>query len=88
MDKLIPLSKIPSTARASERRARAKYESRADALAAARYGLVEAPGTYSGAEPRTFGWLCSQDAAEATAAAAVVRMPGNTQHRLYAVRTL
>ncbi len=88
MSKLLPLSVIPvrGGARDSERAARAKHGSRDASLASATWELVEAPGTYSTPRPRSFGWCCSREAAEAASEASLVRMPGGTQHRTMATR--
>lgn len=82
-NKLIPLAQIPTTAaRDAERRARAKYESRAAALQAAQYEMVVAPGCHSQPhfDPPRIGWVCALSAAEAMAAQ-LTHMPGNTSHR-------
>lgn len=79
MPDLMRLTDIPYAARGAERRARAKHATRAAALEAAQYEIVQAEGTYSGANAPTVGWCCSRAAAEALAAE-LTRMPGNTCH--------
>lgn len=80
MAKLLALSQIPTAdARDAERAARAKYPTRAAALEAASLEVVDAEGCYSGAYPRTYGWLCSTKAAAAVSAEQT-HMPGNTSH--------
>lgn len=79
MTRLLPLAQIPYTARQSESAARKRHASRAEALRAAQYEIVQAAGTYSGAYAPTVGWCCSRAAAEALAAE-LTHMPGNTCH--------
>lgn len=75
--RLLPLSDIPgAAARRAEREARALYSSRGAALEAASFEVVEAPGCYGGARPRTFGWLCSRVAAAAVSEE-TVSLPGS-----------
>jgi hypothetical protein len=87
MTKLIPLSEIPTaSARRAEREARGGYASRAEALDAAQYELVVAPGCHGRPhfDPPSIGWCVSLTGAEAYAAE-VTRMPGGTVHRRRAV---
>lgn len=86
MAKLIPLSEIPYSARAAESKARKSYETRAKALEAATYEVVEGPGTFSGAFPGSIGRTCTKAAAEACASQ-VTRMPGNTSFHPYSFKT-
>lgn len=82
MNRLIPLKDIPYAARAAERAARAKHASRADALHAASFEIVSAPGCHSRAsfDPPRIGWVCSRAAAVALSER-LTRMPGGTAHR-------
>lgn len=82
MAKLIPVSSIPYCAREAEARERAKWPSRAMALDAATYEILNAPGTFSGAFPLTVGWVLTRTAAEAIAGERC-HMPGGTSHRLW-----
>lgn len=66
MRRLIPLSEIPYRARDAERDARAAHPTRADALRAAPWAIVDAEGTYDGPSDRTtYGYVVTQIAAEA-----------------------
>lgn len=88
MSRLVPLADIPAVARSAERTARAAFSSRAAALAAAKYEIVQAPGAHSrpSFDPPSVGWVVTRAAADAVAAE-LVRMPGGTSHRHLAVRT-
>lgn len=82
MEKLIPIAHIPYRARAAEAAARAKWPTRDMALDAATFEIVDAPGTYSGAWPCTYGWVCTRFAAIAMTEI-MCRMPGDSQHQLF-----
>jgi len=85
MNRLIPLSEIPYAARDVERKARLAFATRSDALAAARFRIVSAPGTHSRpyGDPPVIGWCCSEDAAVALSER-MTRMPGGTCHAEFA----
>ena len=81
--KLIPLSEIPTTtARRRESDARRRFASRDDALQAAEYRLVVAPGCHSRPyfDPPVIGWVCTEAAASAYAAQQT-HMPGGSCHQ-------
>lgn len=77
---LIPLSKIPYSARKIEAMARAEWPTRAMALDSASYRIEVAPGCYSSAYPPVVGWVLTRAAAEALAEIQT-KMPGGTSHR-------
>jgi len=81
MTKLIPLSEIPSHARAAERAARKSYPSRAAALDSAQNKLVVAPGCHSAPyfDPPVIGWTLTSAAAAAYAAQRT-QMPDGSSH--------
>lgn len=83
MTRLVPLKEIPgSRARRIEATARREHTSRAEALDAAQWEIVDAEGTYWGAYPPSRGWLLTEPAARAVAAQEA-HPPGNTSHPLY-----
>jgi hypothetical protein len=79
--KLIPLADIPHKARLAERQARRRFSNRADALVAAEYEIVLAPGCHQNPpdDPPSVGWVLTPDAAEALESR-VTRMPDGTCH--------
>jgi len=86
MTRLLPLADIPHGSRAAERVARGEYPTRAAALGAAQYEVIEAPGTYGTPFPSTLGWVLTGAAAQAIAAE-VIHMPGGTCHHGWTYRT-
>lgn len=80
--KLIPLSEIPYSARATESTARAQCGSRDAALEEAQYHIVAAPGCHGRPyfDPPSVGWTITRQAAEAYTSQAT-RMPDGTSHR-------
>lgn len=98
MSRLIPLSDIPYSGRAAEREARRRIAGQhcqygvwmgtkrrgwqSDALRAAEYEIVMAPGCHSRPyfDPPTVGWVLTASAASALASR-VTHMPGGTSHR-------
>lgn len=86
--RMIPLKEIPYSEREFEADARRDWQNqnqnatRADMARAAKYEIVEAPGTYSGAFPATIGWTLTRAAADAITDQ-LCHMPGGTSHRLY-----
>lgn len=80
--RLVALVDIPYAARDAELRARAKHGSRADALAAAQYRIVSAPGCHvrPSFDPPVVGWVCSEVAAKALSDR-MTRMPDGKSHR-------
>lgn len=79
---LLRLSDIPYAARQAEAVARRGYPSRSEALTAARYEIVDAPGTYSSSFPKTLGWVLTESAAQAIAEERC-KMPGGYSFRLW-----
>jgi hypothetical protein len=84
--RMIHLSEIPHSARATEAQARRKYATRDERVQAADYEVVDGPGTYSNL-PRSYGWVLTAEAAEAISDQ-VTRMPGNTSFRPYDIARL
>jgi hypothetical protein len=80
MNKLIPLSTIPVSARKAESEARAKLA--AEALEAASYRIEVAPGCHGRPhfDPPVLGWVCTREAAEALSAR-LTHMPDHSSHR-------
>jgi len=62
-----------------ERAARRAAGGRAEALAAAQYRIVVAPGCHSEAYPPVVGWVCTRRAAVALSEL-MTDMPGGTFH--------
>jgi hypothetical protein len=80
--KLIPLRDIPSSQRRIEAIARRKHSTRKEALQAARWRLVSAPGCHNQPywDPPCEGLVLTQEAARAIAAE-YTHMPGGTVHQ-------
>lgn len=79
MNRLIPLSAVPYSARNAESEARKRHASRSAAVAAAEYRILTAPGCHGEPFPPVEGWVLTQQAAEAISAVPT-RMPGGTSH--------
>jgi hypothetical protein len=81
MPKLIPLSEIPHRARVRESEARKRYASKDEALTAAHYRILTAPGCHSESyfDPPVEGWVVTEQAAIALCAVPT-RMPDNSVH--------
>lgn len=77
MIKLLPLKSISTKAgRDAESKARAVYSTIAEAIQAAKWEIVEAPGTYGGFKPKSFGVVLT-DKAASDVSKEVITMPGN-----------
>lgn len=74
-----------TTALAREAIVRSSY-TRAAALQAASYELVDAEGCYSGAYPTSRGWCLTAEAADAVAEGSMAYPPGNSCHWTLQVR--
>jgi hypothetical protein len=84
-NKLLPLAQIPTTtARNVERKARATFASRSEALEAATHEIVVAPGCHSRPyfDPPRVGWCLTQEAADAVVAQVTVMPDGNHHRRM------
>lgn len=81
MRKLIPLAEISHRARIRESEARKRYASKVEALIAARYRILTAPGCHSEPylAPPIEGWVMTEQAAVAVCAVPT-RMPDNSVH--------
>ena len=83
LNRLMPLASIPARARDAERRARATYSTRNDALKAARWAIVDGEGCYSSSEDRTtWGYVLTLDAAKSMCDVRA-NPPGGATHAPY-----
>ncbi len=81
MTRLVPLNRIPYAARRAEADERAKWPTRAMALDAAFYKIVDADGCYSGPFPGLWGWVLTREAAEAISQVRTEMPDGSTHCR-------
>lgn len=77
MAKLIPLNKIPYSAREREASERAKWPTRAMAADAATIKIIDALGSYDYDDHRVLGWVLTIEAAEAMSDVST-NMPGGS----------
>ena len=80
MNSLIPLNRLPYAVRQAEADERAKWPTRAMALDAASYMIVDAYGCYGGPHPGVWGWVLTPEAAEAMRQVRTP-MPDGSAHR-------
>lgn len=80
---LIPLSEIPGKARDAERAWRKRFDSRSNALTAAEFKIVSAPGCHSRPyfDPPVIGWIGTVTAAEAYCGQLTHMPDGNSHYR-------